>query len=398
MSKASTRKCGKILLQFYSVKNFGDDMFVKIIADRFPDYEIALLCNPLHVPTWLPENVHTQKAASWLININKKIAKTLKNNRFSQKILAINDCVIRYLRKYVDASAIITGSLYMDWPDHDEKAIDFSIDSKVERVYSISSSYKDNGGDFIIGANIGPIYHNNFIEKVEIEVARLNHICLRDYASYKLIRDKANVQYAPDVLFSLAQQNVKTDPKYIGKILISVISLQYQHLLKEQKQCYFNLIKQAIMAFGPENCCLVSFCKKEGDDVAVERIISEFDLNMRSKVAYLGYDDNPDEILSAFKSCSFVISTRFHSMILAAVFNKKMYPISYNCKIENYLSDLNFEGKYALLDRIEEARLDDILQNYSSDLGYDNSQHIKYADNQFYVLNEYLNTIRSKKE
>lgn len=225
----------------------------------------------------------------------------------------------------------------------------------------------------------------------------LSHICLRDYASYNLLSDKANVQYAPDVLFLLARQEIAINVKYVGKIVISVMSFQYQLLSNVQKQRYFSLIKQAIIAFGPENCCLVSFCKKEGDDIAVKQIMSAFEPRKRSKLLYLGYDNNPEEILSAFKSCDFVISTRFHSMILAVVFNKKMYPISYNYKIENYLLDLNYKGKYAVLNSIEEASLNDILQNYSSDIAYDNAEHIQYADNECYVLNEYLNATMAEK-
>lgn len=394
MSKAIKKKRGTILLQFYSVKNFGDDMFVKIFADRFSDYDISLVCNPLHVPQWFPENVHMHQVASWMINVNKKIAKILKGGFFSQKLLMMNADMIKNLRKCVDASAIVTGSLYMDWPEADEKEITSSVDPKVNRNFAISSSYKDADGDFIIGANIGPIYHKTFIQKVEKEIANLNHITLRDWASYQLITDRSNVQYAPDVLFSIANWNIEIDPKYIGKVLISVINLQYLRLSDEQREAYFRLIKQVICWLGPEKCCMVSFCKKEGDDHAVDHIRLMLDAESNAKLSYLGYEDNPYEILSAFKSCEFVISTRFHSMILAAVFGKKMFPISYNCKIENYLLDLKFSGKYAVLNDIESVMLEDVQQNYFSELCYDNSQHIRYVDNQFYALEMYL---KSKK-
>lgn len=47
----------------------------------------------------------------------------------------------------------------------------------------------------------------------------------------------------------------------------------------------------------------------------------------------------------------------------------------------------------------EDIFLDDILQKHSSiSIDYDNLHHIRYADNQFYVLNAYLKAVRTKKE
>ena len=40
----------KILLKYYSRKNFGDDMFVILFADYFNDCRINLIANPLYIP------------------------------------------------------------------------------------------------------------------------------------------------------------------------------------------------------------------------------------------------------------------------------------------------------------------------------------------------------------
>ena len=82
-------------------------------------------------------------------------------------------------------------------------------------------------------------------------------------------------------------------------------------------------------------------------------------------------------------------------MILAAVFGKMFYPISYNCKIENYLNDLKFNGEYTTLKHIEDASVKDVVQNERIQNLYVTTDHFRYAENQFLLLRKYL---REKEE
>lgn len=389
----SQRYKGRILLQFYSCKNFGDDMFVRVFAEQFPEYKIMLVCNPLQIPYELPKNVQIAPFASWLISINKKVGKMFKPVR--KPLTWLNSKIITSMRKRVDASVIITGSIYMDFPTGDEKEQGFAIDPSVTRNFEISSNYQACDGDFIVGANIGPIYHDDFVPWVESEISKLKHICLRDYASYMVLKNRSNVHYAPDVLFLTETDSVLENKTYRDKVLISVVSVDYKPISETSKTAYYRLIEETIRNYGAENCCLVSFCKKEGDSLAMDRILERFDDQERQKILRLEYDQNTQEMLEAFKSCRYVISTRFHSMILAAVFGKKFYPISYNCKIENYLNDLKFNGEYTTLHNIADVSVHSVMQNESIQDLYDNTDHFRYAENQFLILRKYL---REKEE
>lgn len=389
MTKQTTHRYkGKILLQFYSCKNFGDDMFVRIFAEQFPDYRIMLVCNPLQVPADLPKNVAVASIASWLISINKKIGKHLP---FAHMLLSrINSKIVGFERNRMDASVIITGSIYMDFPTREEKERIFAINQSVKRNFHVSSDYQSCKGDFIIGANIGPIYHDNFVAGVEKEISKLKHICLRDYASYMLLENKKNVHYAPDVLFLTETSTVASNDVYRNKVLISVVNADSKPIELKAKTAYYQLIEDVIRSFGAENCCLVSFCKKEGDSRAIDRILERFEGADRQKILRLEYDENTKEILEAFKSCRYVVTTRFHSMILAAVFGKKFFPISYNCKIENYLNDLKFSGNYTTLNNVANVSPESILQNENAENLYDSADHFRYAKNQFLILKKYL--------
>ena len=47
----------KILLDFYSCRNLGDDLFVKIFSDYFRDCRINLIVNLRYIPKDLGTNV-----------------------------------------------------------------------------------------------------------------------------------------------------------------------------------------------------------------------------------------------------------------------------------------------------------------------------------------------------
>ena len=51
------RSMKKIVLDFYSCRNLGDDLFVWVFSKHFSDCRIRLLANPKCIPTFLPQNV-----------------------------------------------------------------------------------------------------------------------------------------------------------------------------------------------------------------------------------------------------------------------------------------------------------------------------------------------------
>lgn len=95
-------------------------------------------------------------------------------------------------------------------------------------------------------------------------------------------------------------------------------------------------------------------------------------------------------MLRLFAGASFIIGSRFHSIILGILYGKPVFPISYNCKTENYLVDLQFAGKYTTLDRLPSMMLGDVIYNYENKIITDCSEHKKYAENQFWGVKEYL--------
>ena len=84
------------------------------------------------------------------------------------------------------------------------------------------------------------------------------------------------------------------------------------------------------------------------------------------------------------------VTSSFHSIILGILYEKPVFPVSYNCKTENYPADLQFEGKYVALDELPSLTPEDVIYNYENRIITECSEHKKYAGNQFWGLKEYL--------
>lgn len=215
------------------------------------------------------------------------------------------------------------------------------------------------------------------------------NVCLRDYSSYNLFKHLDNVQYAPDTIFLY---NPIDEKKHLGKrAVISMIDPLTKVKSEKIEKSYYSLIKETIVVLKERGfkIDLVSFCNNEGDGNAIEKVYHL--LESKKDVSLHYYNGNCEEILNLFNQSDFVIGSRFHSIILGFIFEKPTFPISYNCKTVNYLADLNFKGKFVLLDKVDVFTVNDVLYNYDNHIICKCDCHKKYAENQFYALKRFLN-------
>lgn len=386
----------KVFLTFYSAGNFGDDFFIKIIGDYFKNVEFLLIINPKYKIKNLPENVRILKISSWIITIlNKLCSLTNGNSKFKEKYKKILEkCVtgiIQIIQQHVAAVVRIGGSIFIEHSEKD-KEIDFSISPKENRDYSIKCKVKKNNSkEFIIGANFGPYYGESHLHYVENLFKENVNVCLRDYSSYMLFKHLDNVQYAPDTVFIYKPNEITKNNTGSKRVFISMINPLRSVREKKVAEHYYSLILETIKTLQKRGFVidLVSFCNNEGDKYAIEKVYNS--LISTENVYKHYYSGDIDEILGLVAQSDFVIGTRFHSIILGILYGKPTFPIAYSCKIVNYLLDLNFEGKLVCFNDIDKVNVKDVLYNYDNNYICACDDHKKYAENQFYALNRYLN-------
>ena len=308
----------KVLIDAYLEKNLGDDLFVKILLDKYPNVK-------------------------WYINAQKKYSDIFKKYN---NVKILNDSILRRIInrfditkkisikiqsiKY-DAIMIIGGSLFME---------DCYSDTVLEyRKKIISIFNKRNKKIFILGANFGPYKTKGFLEKYKNIFSLCDDVCFRDNYSFELFSDMNNVRCASDIVFQLNKEIVNKIDNNIG---ISIINLKNREGLNNYKDRYENKIID-LLEYGckiNKKFTLFSFCEYEGDKESIENIMNKINKKYTSDIRIVNYNGDIDYFIKRFSEMESIIGTRFHSIILSQLFKQNIFPIIYNEKSLNTLKDL----------------------------------------------------------
>lgn len=364
----------RVSVSAYLRNNLGDDLMMEILLNRYPQHRF-------YVDSDIPETAMFQKypnfankttvdnklhkANYWL---NKTLLRT-KKNYLLNKTYQINT-------KYSDCSVYIGGSLFMEISKHSK---DTYLKRLAERLPAKNK--------FVIGANFGPFSTDSYFSAHEDFFRLCNSVCFRDRKSYNLFKHLPNVAYAPDVVLNLDITSYTTEQD--NTIIISVINMRTREQLSEYADDYECFLARACQYWVNHNKkpVLMSFCFYEGDEKGIQLVLEKLPEEIRRKVDTYFYKGDTREALTIFAKAEFVIATRFHSMILALLFHKPFFSISYNEKIRQVLEDLCCEA-FCEVYEIQKLKIDEIQSMYKPCINID--EYIRGARNQFKRLDAYL--------
>ncbi len=173
-------------------------------------------------------------------------------------------------------------------------------------------------------------------------------------------------------------------------VVISVMDVARLTYNQKTVTAYYSLICKVTEHFSQTGVpvTLVSLCESDGDGAAVQRVMEE--LSDTNGVSTCFYQGDTQAILELFAKASFVVASRFHSLIFALSFGKPVFPVVYSCKTAHYLQDLQFAGKYADFASLPDTDCADVLYNYEKNIVTDCREHKCFAENQFWALREHL--------
>lgn len=376
----------KIVLEFYSCYNLGDDLFVSAFSEHFSRCRIRLLVNPRCIPRNLPSNVkiHFYSYPDMLLRKLMDICDVRGKTGMLHRLEQLRTGCMNRVKAGCDAYVKIGGSIFMQ---HALDCEEIAFSTEEEPDFRFRDDAGGKGNCFIIGANLGPAYAESYWAEMEEKIQEYRHICLRDYASFCAMRHMPNVQYAPDVLFLTPMpQTASTEEN----VVISVIDIGKHTQNPRIIDAYYTLLEQAISTFTGADIpvTLVSFCQWQGDERAVQELMARFPEEARLFACC--YRGDPKPVLDVLAGASYIIGSRFHSVILGMSFGKPVFPIVYSCKTRHYLSDLRFAGRYAELRDLPSTTLEDMLYNYRHKITADCRAHHRYAVNQFRAVENYL--------
>lgn len=310
----------------YARKNLGDDLFIKMLLEKYKNLQFYMKIDDY----------------SFLNILDKyKNMHILKGNDTDEELYKMD------VEEY-DAYVYVGGSIFM------EGGQVYNLSTK---FYDFVKRCKKKGIPFCyISANYGPYQTEEYFNLSKKNFTECTDICFRDMYSYNLFKDIKSVRYAPDFAFSY---QIEGNNKIRNSIGISVINLDIRKNLKHNTNKYQNMLIANIKKYiqAGHTIYLYSFCKYEGDEVILNKILKEFKND--SRVIGVKYNGDIEKFLNLYSKMEYMICARFHAMILSIISRQKMLIMSYSNKIDNVIKDLDLELPIIHFENLS----DDIIMN-----------------------------------
>ena len=359
----------KVMIHAYTKLNLGDDLFIKVLCDRYKNTQFTIYAQSDYKCAFKDiKNLKYCAIDSFMIRAFNYITRILKIDTDSEKLIA----------KHCDAIVSIGGSMFIEWDGWKSQ-----LENHVRRRVIKGKPF------YLLGSNFGPYKTEDYIESYRKLFKKYEDICFREKYSYDLFRELDNVRKADDVIFQL--ENKYLDKKE-NKVSISVIKPSFREKFKDYDLKYYNKIKDILIYFIERgmDINLISFCKYEGDEDAIEEIVKLIPDKYKKNVNKCFYRGNIDETLNILSSSKYIIGTRFHSMILGWVFNKPVFPIVYSNKMTNVMDDVKFEGEYIRLEEIDSLDVEKSFEKLDDSI-IDVTKQIESSKLHFMKLDKFLN-------
>ena len=315
----------KIFVDVYLAFNFGDDLFLDILANKFPSCEFTVNYVGANYDVFLNRYDNVKRRKYTTLN---KIFQHLK----------IKDTLTDYemIAKEQDALVFIGGSIFREESFH--KAV-YSDRMKMVRAFR-----EMNKPVYVIGANFGPVKTQTFVEEYRKFYELCEDVCFRDKESYELFKDMPNVRLAPDVVFGLdiAPYQQNTSLKRVG---FSIIDVNHKDGLSSYEQEYIEATSETIKKLSQEGyeCWLLSFCANEGDLKVIEKIKDGLSDELVNKIKVYDYQGDIEGLLSLMSTFDLCVAARFHANIISLLLNVGIMPVIYSSKTTNMLKDLSLD-------------------------------------------------------
>lgn len=339
----------KVLIFAYAERNLGDDIFVIYLCSRYPLANFYIICKD-----------QFKTAFDKIPNL-----KTFAN---------VDD----QLRISFDLQIIIGGSIFMQ-----------SVSKSIIEKYIFDKELLLQGvPTYIIGPNFGPYKSKIFLLLYKRLFKRVDGIVFRDEYSYNLFR-LSNSDWAPDIVFNFPLPLF--NPQKV--VTISCIKKTKRSGLTEyDEDLYLRKLSDIAEDYTKHGfgIILAAFSKAQEDDVAAELIYNMLSPLARSMTKVIVYRGDINAFLKEFLSTSYIIGTRFHSVILGWSAGIPTFPICYNDKLEHAIVSYGYKGSFAYINKMEKVIFSHVELNRQKDNNI-NIQALKsQATKHFLLLDKIL--------
>lgn len=348
-----------IFLDFYANGNLGDDLFVSVLLNRYPNtmfyvssrfdsvYEITSRYNNLKNIPFRDISIVRKLFVCMFYNIKMYfLADLLMKKWYSYWSDKYNLCDI-YVG--IGGSVFMQKQSYISFGDYKRLCITNAFLEKKK---------------VIIGANWGPCKTRAFYSFYKKLLVQYNDVCFRDCISYFAFKDLPNVRFCADVVFQIPLKIIDKIPESVG---VSVINLSGRKELLKKEAVYIRFMSDLARKCieNNRNITFFSFCKNEGDEDCVDLIKLELgNIQYSSLFSVVNYRGDVDSFMNEYAKCESVLASRFHAMILSFGLKQNVVPLVYSNKMLNVLEDLNFKELFIPISEMEKYSVISVLDAF----------------------------------
>lgn len=360
----------KIFLHAYDQINLGDDLFIHTIVNRYP-----------HVKFYMWSDIQNRIT----FRVLEKLTILNKDSKFLGFLQKVRPSfAARYKawwEKRCDAVVYIGGSIFIEYDNW-------------KQILNWWEYEAENRSFYALGANFGPYQSEEYRKRLYNIFEKMQDVCFRDRYSYQKFEGNKAVRCASDILFSIEMPKVEQIKK---QIFLSVIDVdtkdEGKNILSIYCKEYIEKISEVIKEYVQRGYSVVisSFCKIEGDEDAINKILNHLSNCSRKYIYTLNYDGtNAEEILKEIASSEGIIASRFHAAILGIAAGRPVFPIVYSNKTIHALEDMNFKGEYVDIRNLKELDFVKVQKNLSKLPVYPINELRESAQKHFKKLDEVL--------
>lgn len=374
MKNSNISEKDKILLFPCIEKNIGDDLFIKLICERYPDTVFLISARADYGDLSTISNLEfSSELESFLVYTGR-----VPHNLIKRKLYASLGNHFRNKLGKHKAGIMIVGNAF--------KSFDYEGSSDSE-WFSERKRLADKF--YIISTNFGPYSDERWKEDFVKLFAQCEDVCFRDSKSFGLFPELQNIRYAPDAVFSLGRISNNAD----DTVIVSVIDCDMNgrpNWLRECRDSYENKLIEIIDLLTQQNYRIVLLNSNDmQDNNAAVRIQNR--VNNDEMISIFHYDGNIDDVIQLYKTARAVISTRLHTMILGLLSGIPVFPVVYDEKVEGILKSVGFTEEYADIRKMCDVDPVEVVESFKNYGYYLPDSIIQLANTQFAAVDKYIN-------
>ncbi|NOU87841.1 polysaccharide pyruvyl transferase family protein [Paenibacillus sp. LMG 31460] len=326
----------KVFVDVYMAFNLGDDLFLDILARKYPNCEFTLNYLGNNYDEFISQYQNMKRRKYTIFNKIEQRLKIFDHINNFEKIAEDHDALV-----------FIGGSIFREE--------DYHHSLYQERMKLVMEFKRRDKSVIIIGANFGPFktekFHNDYKELFK----QCDDVCFRDLYSYELFKNLSQVRYAPDIVFQMNVDEYKavSSKKRVG---FSIIDVRHKNGLSNYYDAYITNTIKSIELFAKRGyeCYLMSFCEREGDLQVIKSIESYLSPDTLKNVFIYNYNGDLKEAINLIATYELLVAARFHANIIALLLGIGVMPIIYSKKTTDMLTDINLNN---ILIKMEELHL-----------------------------------------